>query len=80
MRKVLSALALFVFCYTVAAARPAGDARGNVRRLSRPAAATRLQPSVLQRLWKQLTGSVRTFDDEEPPPPPPERVNSPVPT
>lgn len=78
MRKVLSALALFVFCCTVAAARPAGDARGNVRRVSRPAAATRLQPSVLQRLWKEFTGSIRTFD-EEPPPPPPERVNSPVP-
>lgn len=79
MRRILSVLSLLVLFSTVAIAQPAKSGRKGLPRVSRPAASP-LQPSVLQRLWKELTGSIRTFDDEEPPPPPPERVNSPVPT
>lgn len=77
MRRILSVLSLLVLFSTVAIAQPAKSGKGPPR-LSRPAASP-LQPSVLQRLWKQFTGSIRTFDDE-PPPPPPERGHSPVPT
>lgn len=78
MRRILSVLSLLVVFSTVAAAQPAKS--GSKAGVSRPAASP-VRPSALQRLWKQLTGSIRTFDDDEPPPPaPPERVNSPVPT
>lgn len=66
MRKVLSALALFVFCSALASARPVSDARGNARRLAKPAAT---QPSLLQWIQKRVKGWVGTL--EEPPPPPP---------
>ena len=69
MRKVLSALVLFVFCAAMASAKPANNARGNSRRIVRP---TATQPSLLLRIQKGVTGMIRTFEDPDPPPPPPD--------
>ena len=78
MRKVLSALALFVFCSAMASAKPAPDKRGNTHRLGRP---TLTQPSLLLRIQKGMTGWIGTFADPDPPPPPPDpgRSNGPIP-
>lgn len=77
MRKTLSVVSLLVLFSGVAVAQPAKS--GGKAGVSRPAASP-VEPGVLQKLWKQLTGSIRLFDEEEPPPPPPERVHTPVPT
>ncbi|MEO8349114.1 MAG: hypothetical protein ABI610_09400 [Acidobacteriota bacterium] len=80
MRKVLSALALFVFCSAMASAKPASAARGKSLRIVRP---TATQPSLLLRIQKGVTGWIRTFEDPDPPPPPPDddpcRTHGPIP-
>ena len=80
MRRVLSALALFVFCTAVATARPASDPRGNARRVARPEAT---QLSLLQWFQKRAKSWLGTLEEPPPPPPPPEedpgRSNGPVP-
>ena len=78
MRKVLSALALFVFCSAMASAKPGIDTRSKARRIVRP---TATQPSLLLRIQKSTTGWIRTFEDPDPPPPPddPERYHGPIP-
>ncbi len=75
MRKVLSALSLFVFCCALAQAQPATRSGKAPGRVARPSAVSLKQPGLFEKIWKQLTGWVRTYDD-----PPPERVNTPVPT
>jgi hypothetical protein len=75
VRKVLSGLCLLVLCCSLASAQPGKGAGKGARQVARPAA-SKVQPSRIQKIWKQLTGWVRTYDD---PPPPPERGNSPVP-
>jgi hypothetical protein len=77
VRRILTVLSLLVVFSTVAAAQPAKS--GGKAGVSRPAASP-VHPSVLEKLWKQLMGSIRMFDEEDPPPPPPERVHTPVPT
>lgn len=80
MKRILSALALFLFCTAMASAKPAPDTRGKARRLARP---TLTQPSLLLRIQKGMTGWIRTFEDPDPPPPPPDddpgRSHGPVP-
>lgn len=79
MRRVLSTLALFAFFSAVATAGPAGDPRGNARRIARPEAA---QPSLLQWFQKRAKSWLGTLEEPPPPPPPeedPGRSNGPVP-
>lgn len=80
MRRVLSALALFVFCNALAVARPAVDARGNARRIARPEVT---QPSLLQRIQQRVKGWIGMLEEPPPPPPPeeedPGRSHGPVP-
>jgi hypothetical protein len=79
VRRVLSAIALFVFCAAVATAGPAGDPRGNARQIARPETT---QSSLLQWLRKRAKSWLGTLEEPPPPPPPgedPGRSNGPVP-
>ncbi|MDQ5870854.1 MAG: hypothetical protein M3547_01425 [Acidobacteriota bacterium] len=76
MKKVLSALALFLFCSALASAKPAPDTRAKARHLVRP---TITQPSLLLKIQKGVTGWIRTFEDPDPPPDDPGRSHGPIP-
>ena len=76
MRKVLSALALFVFCNALAVARPAVDARANARRIARPEVT---QPSLLQRIQQRVKSWIGTLEEPPPEEEDPGRSHGPVP-
>lgn len=80
MKRILSAVSLFVFCCSVAIGQAPARQQKSARRVVRPAA-SQFQPTLAQRLLKRFSGWVTTFDgdEEDDPPPPPDRVHSPVP-
>ena len=76
MRRTLCAISLVLLCSAfVPAASPTRSTVRAPRRISRVPATSGFQPSLAQKLWKQLNGGLRTMDG----PPPPLPTPTPVP-